>query len=98
MTPVRPEDLVLQTGDVILVRARPSELFFTRKELDFTVVAVEPTAQEGATPLSDFGCLPLIEATGKVLEGEWLTVIQHPDGVEVLHEPRQVLEVAPEAI
>lgn len=61
-------------------RLRPGELFFTHVKLDFTVVAVEPTALGSATPLSDFGCLPLIEATGKVLEGEWLTVIQHPDG------------------
>ncbi len=61
-------------------RLRPSELYFTRQDLDYTVVAVEPIAQDSATPLSDFGCLPLIESTGKVLEGEWLTVIQHPDG------------------
>ena len=31
-------------------------------------------------PLSDFGCLPLIENNRKGIEGEWLTVIQHPEG------------------
>lgn len=61
-------------------RLRPSEFFFTHVKLDFTVVAVEPTAQGIATPLSYFGYLPLIETTGKVLECEWLTVIQHPGG------------------
>lgn len=61
-------------------RLLPKELFHTRRDLDYTVVAVEAVAQENATPLSDFGCLPLVEATGKISEGEWLTVIQHPDG------------------
>lgn len=61
-------------------RLLPNELFHTRQDLDYTVVAVEAVSQENATPLSDFGCLPLVEATGKISEGEWLTVIQHPDG------------------
>jgi len=61
-------------------RLAPDELFFTLPQLDYTVVAVEPTSQDNPAPLSDFGCLPLIETTGKVSEGEWLTVIQHPDG------------------
>jgi endonuclease G len=55
----------------------PDELFHTSpaNELDFTVVAVSPKV-----PLWQFGCLPLIEATGKTSEGEWLTIIQHPSG------------------
>ena len=39
------------------------------------MVAVSPKV-----PLWQFGCLPLIEATGKTSEGEWLTIIQHPSG------------------
>ena len=61
-------------------RFLPDELFHTLPALDYTVVAVEALSQAGSVPLSDFGCLPLIETTGKVLEGEWLTVIQHPEG------------------
>lgn len=74
----------LDLGDAelppISYRLMPGELFHTRRDLDYTVVAVEAVSQGSATPLSDFGCLPLIEATGKVSEGEWLTIIQHPDG------------------
>lgn len=61
-------------------RLLPNQLFHTRRDLDYTVVAVEAVSEGSATPLADFGCLPLLEATGKVSEGEWLTIIQHPDG------------------
>lgn len=61
----------------IAVELRPDALFYTSPQnaLDFTVVAVSD-----AIPLNAYGCLPLIEATGKTSEGEWLTVIQHPAG------------------
>src|SRR5882724_4640568 len=60
----------------VATELRPDTLFFTspQNQLDFTVVAVD-----GAVPLAQFGCLPLIETTGKVSEGEWLTIIQHPN-------------------
>jgi endonuclease G len=61
-------------------RFLPEELFHTLPALDYTVVAVEAVSRDGTVPVSDFGCLPLIETTGKVSEGEWLTVIQHPGG------------------
>lgn len=61
-------------------RLLPDELFFTSEPLDYTVVAVEAVSQDKTTPLSVFGCLPLIETTGKATEGEWLTIIQHPEG------------------
>lgn len=59
---------------------RPSELFYTLKDLDFAVVAVEARSSSGAVPLSSFGYLPILETVGKVSEGEWLTIIQHPEG------------------
>lgn len=58
----------------------PDELFFTSRELDYTIVAVGGLSRRDSLPLSDFGYLPLIETTGKVSEGEWLTIIQHPQG------------------
>src|SRR5262245_47515605 len=61
-------------------RLRPGELFHTLESLDYTVVAVEPVSNDGAVPLANFGCLPLVETTGKASEGEWLTIIQHPGG------------------
>ena len=61
-------------------RLAPAALFYTSIALDYTVVAVDPVSRDDATPLSHFGCLPLLETTGKATEGEWLTIIQHPDG------------------
>lgn len=58
----------------------PSALFFTSPALDFTVVAVGPAEDPGAPDLAEFGFLPLLEDTGKASEGEWLTIIQHPEG------------------
>ena len=58
----------------------PKTLFYTNKELDFTVVAVKPKSQNADRDLSEFGSLPLISGPGKALEGEWLSIIQHPGG------------------
>jgi endonuclease G len=61
-------------------RTDTGRLFYTSVDLDFSVVAIEPTSDGGSTQLTDFGCLPLLETVGKAAEGEWLTIIQHPDG------------------
>jgi endonuclease G len=61
-------------------KLEPDRLFFTSKKLDFSVVAVGARDITGATALDTFGFLPLIDVTGKVAEGEWLTVVQHPAG------------------
>lgn len=59
---------------------RPQELFFTDEALDFAVVAVASDPINGTLPLDHYGYLPLIGSTGKVADGEWLTIIQHPNG------------------
>ena len=59
---------------------RPERLFMTSVERDFSVVAVAEASLDGAAQLNDFGHLPLVSAVGKVAEGEWLTIIQHPGG------------------
>lgn len=61
-------------------RLDPAALYFTHQALDFTVVGVAPTSTEGDRSLREFGCVPLLEVTGKATEGEWLTIIQHPSG------------------
>jgi endonuclease G len=61
-------------------KLEPDRLFFTSKKLDFSVVAVDARDVTGATPLEVFKFLPLIDVTGKVAEGEWLTIVQHPAG------------------
>jgi len=63
-----------------LFRFSPQRLFSTSVPLDFSVVAVEPMSQGGGTALDSFGILPMIAQVGKVMEGEWLTIIQHPGG------------------
>ncbi|GJE03747.1 DNA/RNA non-specific endonuclease [Methylobacterium isbiliense] len=62
----------------------PHEIFYTSSELDITFVAVTPLSQEGI-PLARYGRLPLLPVTGKVVHGEWVSIIQHPGG-----EPKQI--------
>lgn len=58
----------------------PNRLYFTSKELDFTVVAVRAAPVDGTRSLAEHGHLPLLGITGKVADGEWLTIVQHPNG------------------
>lgn len=61
-------------------RLRPDRFFFTSKELDFTLVSVEPEPLDGGPPLSNWGWLRLIPTSGKAVEKDWLSIIQHPGG------------------
>ncbi len=63
----------------------PDEFFFTDKELDFTAIAVSKSSQSGNKALTDFNYLRLNRELGKILPGEYLTIIQHPSG-----EPKQI--------
>ncbi|WP_413991895.1 DNA/RNA non-specific endonuclease [Labrys okinawensis] len=58
---------------------RPHEIFFTDAELDVTFVAVTHYSDKDV-PLDRYGWLPLIPVPGKVVDGEWVTIIQHPGG------------------
>ncbi|MBC7928603.1 MAG: DNA/RNA non-specific endonuclease [Bryobacteraceae bacterium] len=62
---------------------QPSTLFITSAmtELDYTLVAVSPLAADG-TPVQGYGWLPLDGRRDKVLEGEPVVIIQHPEGRE----------------
>ena len=62
----------------------PDAFFATDRALDFTIVAVAERSDSGAE-LADFGWLRLIEQAGKVLLGELLNIIQHPNA-----EPKQL--------
>ncbi|MDX2187137.1 MAG: DNA/RNA non-specific endonuclease [Opitutaceae bacterium] len=79
----RDQEGRLQTGTHF--KFVPDVFFHSDPDLDFALTAVSPSAEQGATELDSFGTLPLIETVGKVLIGEWLTIIQHPNG-----EPKQV--------
>ena len=53
----------------------PERFFFTDKELDFTLVAVE-----GDVPLEKFGWHVLQKEEGKIRIGDPVNIIQHPSG------------------
>ena len=73
-------DIDGQQIDAAIFPLEPQKLFFSSPTLDFTVVGVAPRAQNSESPLSAYGFLPLVGTVGKVIEGEWLTIIQHPNG------------------
>ncbi len=64
----------------VVFRLAPEEFFVASPEddLDYALVAVK--AKSGARELKGFGFLRLDPAVGKVLRGEPLNIIQHPDG------------------
>ncbi|WP_436791869.1 endonuclease [Yinghuangia sp. YIM S10712] len=62
----------------------PARFFTTDVALDFTLVAVAPGSADGIE-LASFGHVPLIELPGKVIIGELVNIIQHPNG-----EPKQL--------
>jgi endonuclease G, mitochondrial len=63
----------------VMFNLSPEELFLTDRALDYTLVAVNPQSASGE-PLDAFAWLPLIEAEGKVIIGEFVNIIQHPSG------------------
>jgi endonuclease G len=58
----------------------PEDFFLTDPALDYTLVALRPDPG-----LAGFGWLRLIEESGKLMVGEWVNIIQHPNG-----EPKQL--------
>lgn len=47
---------------------------------DFALVAVSPTSIDGSRRIDDYGYLTLNPTPGKAAVGEYLTIIQHPNG------------------
>lgn len=62
-------------------RLTPQDGFVSspKDELDYTIVAIAPTSEEGV-PITDFGFLRLDPVIGKIDVGQYVTIIQHPDG------------------
>jgi endonuclease G, mitochondrial len=59
-----------------LCRFDPESLFLSDQERDFALVAVHGSEQE----LAGYGFNRLIEAEGKAIIGEFVTIVQHPRG------------------
>jgi endonuclease G len=57
----------------------PASFFVADEELDFAVVAVSARSAAGGD-IAARGHLRLIRQTGKVKKGEFVTILQHPDG------------------
>lgn len=53
---------------------------YADEALDYAFVGVSPVSRDGKTKLSDFGYLRLVQESGKAKPGEFVTIIQHPDG------------------
>ena len=73
-----------ENGDITGVQQvdlDPGRFFATSPDalLDYTVVAVG-ALPGGTPPGEEFGVIPLVGATGKILEGEPVNIIQHPEG------------------
>lgn len=54
----------------------PASFFLTDEELDFALVAVGASPQE----LAQFGFNPTISAEGKAIAGDFVTIVEHPEG------------------
>jgi endonuclease G len=72
-------DLNMQPRPLRSFRIDPGRFFMTDPDLDFTLVAVEKSAADG-TQIAEFGFLPFIPTAGKILVGEYVSCIQHPEG------------------
>jgi endonuclease G len=57
----------------------PRSFFISDKDFDFAIVAVKPRGLRGES-LAELGLIRLIEATGKILTGAPLNIVQHPNG------------------
>ena len=65
---------------VKVFRFNAAQLFYTNEELDYTIVWVESIATDGLGQLGEFGFLKLNSNLGKTKEGNYVSIIQHPDG------------------
>ncbi|SMF55530.1 V8-like Glu-specific endopeptidase [Azospirillum oryzae] len=66
-----------QRGEVF--RLEPERLFITSKQLDYALVAVAPRGEDGGA-IESHGWLPLVGQVGKIMAGQPVNIIQHPQG------------------
>jgi endonuclease G, mitochondrial len=74
----------------------PGQLFYTSTELDITLVAVAPMSDYGV-PIDRYGWLPLLPLSGKSVDGEWISIIQHPNGTakQIAIHASQIIKLDP---
>lgn len=76
---------------------QPGAVFWTDPLLDVTFVALTSVAHDG-TPIADYGHLPLLPASGKAVAGEYVSIIQHPQGAGKQLVVRENQVVQPQAL
>ena len=69
----------------------PETFFVADKARDFALVAIAATPEE----LAEFGFNPLIRAEGKAIVGEYVTIVQHPNGEkkQLVLRDQQIIDV-----
>lgn len=67
----------LQAG--ALFELKPDDFYLSDETLDFALVDVHSKGTEGNT-IEEFGVIPLIEATPKILVGQPVNIVQYPEG------------------
>ncbi len=90
-------DLDGVVSEPVRFNLRPHEIFYSNAELDICFVAVTPLS-ESAVPLDRYGRLPLLPLSGKAIGGEWVTIIQHPNGQpkQIAIRASQIISLPPE--
>lgn len=58
---------------------KPQDAYWSNEDLDICVVAVASHSQ-GNRPITQYGSLVLNPAVGKIREGQFVSLIHHPDG------------------
>ncbi len=78
----------------------PQSFFVTDEQLDYTLVAVRERSTGSDQPLSCFGWNRLIEQQGKAILGEFLNVIQHPNGElkQLALRENQLIDLLPDFV
>ena len=66
-------------------RFRPDIFHFAEQSLDFALIAVEQQSEDRSRALTEFPPLRLNPMLGKINEGEFISIVQHPSG-----SPKQV--------
>jgi V8-like Glu-specific endopeptidase len=77
-------------------RFDPDTFFFTDRDLDYAVIAVQASASTGKN-LADFSYNLLSEEQGKAIAAQWGNIIQHPSGgpKQVSLRENQIVDVLP---
>ena len=89
------DDLENKPRPTVAFQLDPDTFFYTNKEYDFTLVAVQTTALHVGASLSDYGFNPLDDSLGKVTIGEPINIIQHPSGLlkQVVLQENRLLDL-----